>query len=104
MPDLALGIELARAFGKVIASHLAGAAIDALSLTPGLGCRAVGGAELDRGVIGFQRAHDLRLVAARRAGERGDRPRTGRAREGVAEAQAARGFGDGPDDNRRGIW
>src|SRR3546814_9973007 len=39
MPDLALGIELARAFGKVIASHLAGAAIDALSLTPGLGCR-----------------------------------------------------------------
>src|SRR3546814_6954265 len=68
MPDLALGIELARAFGKVIASHLAGAAIDALSLTPGLGCRAVGGAELDRGVIGFQRAHDLRLVADRRAG------------------------------------
>src|SRR3546814_5464221 len=85
MPDLALGIELARAFGKVIASHLAGAAIDALSLTPGLGCRAVGGAELDRGVIGFQRAHDLRLVAARRAGERGDRRRAGLAREGVDE-------------------
>src|SRR3546814_13566088 len=95
MPDLALGIELARAFGKVIASHLAGAAIDALSLTPGLGCRAAGGAELDRGVIGFQRAHDLRLVAARRARERGARRRAGRARVGVHASHAAAEFFDG---------
>src|SRR3546814_13206727 len=68
MPDLALGIELARAFGKVIASHLAGAPIDALSLPPVLGCPPVGGPQLAPRVLGFPPSPSLRPLAARPAG------------------------------------
>src|SRR3546814_2066205 len=57
--DFALGIELARALGKIVTRGLARAAIDARAFACRLGGRAVGGAELDRGVIGFQRTHDL---------------------------------------------
>src|SRR3546814_11270557 len=103
MTNLALRVELARAFGEVIARGLARAAINAGALTPGLGGRAVGRAELNRGAIGFEGTHDLRLVAASRAGEGGDRRRACLARESVDETDAARGFVYGQAEHRRGI-
>ena len=53
MADLALRVELARPFREVIARCLAGATIDAGAFASGLLGRAIGGAELDRGVLGF---------------------------------------------------
>lgn len=103
VPDLALGIELARALREIVACGLARAPIDAGALARRLGRRAVCGPDLYGGVIGFQRSHHLRFVAAGCAGELGDGGGTGFARESVDEGDAARGFLDGEAEHGGGI-
>src|SRR5690606_29837977 len=100
MSDLTLRIELARPLGKVVAGCLARAAIDARAFATRLCRGAIGGAELYRGIVHLERAHDLRLVATRRARERGDRRRARLARKRVDEPDATRGFVDGETEHR----
>ena len=103
MADLALRIELARPLGEVVARRLACAPVDAGAFPGSLGRRAVGGADLHSGIVGFERAHHLRFVAASCAGELGNGGGAGFAREGVDEGDPTGGFLHAEAEHRCGI-
>src|SRR3546814_8473765 len=67
--DLALSVELARAFGEIVAGRFTGPAIDARAFAACLGCRAIRGAKLCRCTVTLQRSLNLCLVAAGRSEE-----------------------------------
>src|SRR3546814_16202382 len=67
--DLALSVELARAFGEIVVGCFTGPAIDARAFAACLGCCPILGAKLVRCTVTPQRSLKFCLVAAGGGGE-----------------------------------